>query len=89
MLDTEKKTFVLVHGAWHGGWCYRHTAAALRETMPTDQPSGSSQMLRVGLPSTFMAASHNAVRACRKAAARGQRTDDRGRRSESGANIHR
>ena len=24
-------TFVLVHGAWHGGWCYRETAAALRE----------------------------------------------------------
>ena len=23
-------TFVLVHGAWHGGWCYRDTAAALR-----------------------------------------------------------
>ena len=22
---------VLVHGAWHGGWCYRHTAAALRK----------------------------------------------------------
>ncbi|MEM9604517.1 MAG: alpha/beta fold hydrolase [Pseudomonadota bacterium] len=22
--------FVLVHGAWHGGWCYRDTAAALR-----------------------------------------------------------
>ena len=19
-MDTEKKTFVLVHGAWHGGW---------------------------------------------------------------------
>ena len=31
MMDTEKKTFVLVHGAWHGGWCYRHTAAALRK----------------------------------------------------------
>jgi hypothetical protein len=31
MLDTAKKTFVLVHGAWHGGWCYRHTAAALRK----------------------------------------------------------
>ena len=30
MIDTAKKTFVLVHGAWHGGWCYRHTAAALR-----------------------------------------------------------
>lgn len=24
------KTFVLVHGAWHGGWCYRDTAQLLR-----------------------------------------------------------
>lgn len=31
MMDTAKKTFVLVHGAWHGGWCYRHTASALRK----------------------------------------------------------
>lgn len=23
--------FVLVHGAWHGGWCYRDTATALRK----------------------------------------------------------
>ena len=23
-------TFVLVHGAWHGGWCYKRTAAILR-----------------------------------------------------------
>lgn len=23
-------TFVLVHGAWHGGWCYRDTARILR-----------------------------------------------------------
>jgi pimeloyl-ACP methyl ester carboxylesterase len=23
-------SIVLVHGAWHGGWCYRDTAAALR-----------------------------------------------------------
>ena len=22
--------FVLVHGAWHGGWCYRDTANELR-----------------------------------------------------------
>ncbi|HMS81016.1 MAG TPA: alpha/beta fold hydrolase, partial [Burkholderiaceae bacterium] len=22
--------FVLVHGAWHGGWCYRDTARLLR-----------------------------------------------------------
>lgn len=24
-------TFVLVHGAWHGGWCWRDTARRLRE----------------------------------------------------------
>jgi pimeloyl-ACP methyl ester carboxylesterase len=26
----EAKTFVLVHGAWHGGWCWRDVARALR-----------------------------------------------------------
>jgi pimeloyl-ACP methyl ester carboxylesterase len=26
---TRAKTFVLVHGAWHGGWCWRHVRAAL------------------------------------------------------------
>ena len=25
------KTFVLVHGAWHGGWCWGKVAATLRE----------------------------------------------------------
>jgi pimeloyl-ACP methyl ester carboxylesterase len=24
-------TFVLVHGAWHGGWCYKRTAQRLRQ----------------------------------------------------------
>ncbi len=24
-------TYVLVHGAWHGGWCWRNVAARLRE----------------------------------------------------------
>ena len=24
-------TFILVHGAWHGGWCFDHVAALLRE----------------------------------------------------------
>jgi pimeloyl-ACP methyl ester carboxylesterase len=24
-------TFVLVHGAWHGGWCWRHVAPRLRQ----------------------------------------------------------
>jgi len=25
-----RDSFVLLHGAWHGGWCWRDTAAALR-----------------------------------------------------------
>ena len=25
----ERKTFVLVHGAWHGGWCWRRVADGL------------------------------------------------------------
>ena len=29
-------TYVLVHGAWHGGWCYRQTAAALRAHGPAE-----------------------------------------------------
>ena len=24
-------TFVLIHGAWHGGWCWRHVVRLLRE----------------------------------------------------------
>ena len=27
--DTLSKTFVLVHGAWHGGWCWRRVADRL------------------------------------------------------------
>jgi len=27
---TAARTFVLVHGAWHGGWCWRDVAALLR-----------------------------------------------------------
>jgi pimeloyl-ACP methyl ester carboxylesterase len=27
---TKFRTFVLVHGAWHGGWCWRRVADALR-----------------------------------------------------------
>lgn len=26
----KRKTFVLVHGAWHGGWCWREVAEILR-----------------------------------------------------------
>jgi hypothetical protein len=24
--ESAPKTFVLVHGAWHGGWCWRRVA---------------------------------------------------------------
>src|SRR6516225_4830262 len=27
--ETAPKTFVLVHGAWHGGWCWRRVADVL------------------------------------------------------------
>ena len=30
MTSTNPTTFVLVHGAWHGGWCYARVAALLR-----------------------------------------------------------
>ena len=26
------KTFVLVHGAWHGGWCWRRVADRLQKS---------------------------------------------------------
>ena len=29
MAETPRKTFVLVHGAWHGGWCWRRVADLL------------------------------------------------------------
>src|ERR1700761_3818718 len=27
--ETKRRTFVLVHGAWHGGWCWRRVADRL------------------------------------------------------------
>ncbi|HZD92482.1 MAG TPA: alpha/beta hydrolase [Pseudolabrys sp.] len=30
MTDAAGKSFVLVHGAWHGGWCWRRVADRLR-----------------------------------------------------------
>ena len=29
--QTEPKTFVLVHGSWHGGWCWRRVADRLEK----------------------------------------------------------
>jgi pimeloyl-ACP methyl ester carboxylesterase len=44
-------TFVLVHGAWHGGWCYRDTANALRaagHTVFTPTHTGVGERAHVG-----------------------------------------
>lgn len=30
-MQTSAKTFVLVHGAWHGGWCWRRVADLLQK----------------------------------------------------------
>jgi pimeloyl-ACP methyl ester carboxylesterase len=27
--DGKRRTFVLVHGSWHGGWCWKHVSALL------------------------------------------------------------
>jgi pimeloyl-ACP methyl ester carboxylesterase len=29
-ISAETKTYILVHGAWHGGWCWRDVAEMLR-----------------------------------------------------------
>src|SRR5258705_1716413 len=29
-VQRRKSTYVLVHGAWHGGWCWKRVAPALR-----------------------------------------------------------
>jgi pimeloyl-ACP methyl ester carboxylesterase len=31
MVPSPRKTFVLVHGAWHGGWCWRRVADLLEQ----------------------------------------------------------
>ena len=44
------KTFVLLHGAWHGGWCWERVAAPLRArghrvTTPTQTGLGERRHL--------------------------------------------
>ena len=44
-------TFVLVHGAWHGGWCYREVAASLRQaghTVHTPTHTGVGERAHLG-----------------------------------------
>jgi pimeloyl-ACP methyl ester carboxylesterase len=56
------RTFVLLHGAWHGGWCWREVAAALgarghRVTTPTQTGLGERRHLLSAqiTPETFVA----------------------------------
>lgn len=47
----SSKTFVLVHGAWHGGWCWRTVVDLLRreggEGLVRDSFSASSDCKRL------------------------------------------
>ena len=55
MAQTNHKTFVLVHGAWHGGWCWRRVADLLERQghkvfTPTLTGLGErSHLLRAGI----------------------------------------
>jgi len=53
--QSQTKTYVLVHGAWHGGWCWREVAHLLQAlghhvTTPTQTGVGErSHLLRQGI----------------------------------------
>ena len=53
--QSARKTFVLVHGAWHGGWCWRRVADRLEAQghkvfTPTQTGLGErSHLLRAGI----------------------------------------
>jgi pimeloyl-ACP methyl ester carboxylesterase len=52
-----RRTFVLVHGAWHGGWCWRDVAAELRRrghSVFTPTLTGMGERLHLGRPDTNM-----------------------------------
>jgi len=49
-MATKRKTFVLLHGAWHGGWCWERVAEPLRArghrvTTPTQTGLGERSHL--------------------------------------------
>src|ERR1700758_566192 len=48
--QSASKTYVLVHGAWHGGWCWKEVAAGLlgmghRVSTPTQTGLGERKHL--------------------------------------------
>jgi pimeloyl-ACP methyl ester carboxylesterase len=58
MAEASRKTFVLVHGAWHGGWCWRRVSDLLEAKghkvyTPTLTGLGErSHLLRAGIDVT-------------------------------------
>jgi pimeloyl-ACP methyl ester carboxylesterase len=51
-------TFVLVHGGWHGGWCWRRVAAPLRASgheVHTPTLTGVGDRAHLGRPNTGLA----------------------------------
>ncbi|MEO1161270.1 MAG: alpha/beta fold hydrolase [Pseudomonadota bacterium] len=57
-MSSRPATFVLVHGAWHGGWCWRDVAAILRShghhvTTPT--LTGLGERVHLLTPQTDLA----------------------------------
>ena len=50
-------TFVLVHGAWHGGWCYKRVAARLlRHPRMNVATSSKEPTMTQRIPENFSAA---------------------------------
>ncbi|MEE2969020.1 MAG: alpha/beta fold hydrolase, partial [Pseudomonadota bacterium] len=46
-------TYVLVHGAWHGGWCWRRVAGRLRDAgheVFTPTMTGLGERAHLGSP---------------------------------------
>ncbi|MGZ8635046.1 MAG: alpha/beta fold hydrolase, partial [Solirubrobacteraceae bacterium] len=77
-----RPTFVLVHGAWHGAWCWGEVAARLR--------AGGAPVVAVDLPSVARGGDmYDDARCVRDARRRGRRRDDRRRALLRGRRRHR
>lgn len=50
---STKKTFILVHGAWHASWCWRHIVPLLKaqghEVLTFDLPGRGQQSILTGI----------------------------------------
>jgi hypothetical protein len=53
MKEKAMATFVLVHGAWHGGWCWRELTPLLRDAghaVCTPTLTGLGERVHLGNP---------------------------------------